>query len=125
MFDNNDPATATFKALVEIQDTQNGGYTSNIKVYASYEDNNGTGNSREETLIKTIASTDFFRADSGLLRSNIEVTLSELKLLLNLTDSQVKTCDVATIRLEAVATDRKSTRLNSSHSTLSRMPSSA
>jgi hypothetical protein len=106
-FDNDDPATAAFKALVEIQDTQNGSYTNTIKVYASYEDNNGTGNSREETLVKTIASTDFFRADSGLLRSNIEVSLTELKLVLNLTDSQVKTCDVATIRLEAVATDGK------------------
>jgi hypothetical protein len=114
-FDNNDPATAAFKVLIEIQDTQNGSYTNSIRVYAEYQDNNGTGNNREETLVKTIASSNFFRGDRGLLRSRVEVSLSELKTALNLTDSQVKTCDVATIRLEAVATDgRVFTNSNSS-----------
>lgn len=110
-FNNDNPATAEFSALVEVQ----GANISSIRVYAEYQDNNGTGNSRDEALIKTIPAADFFAGERGLLRSQVELSLSELKTALNLTDSQVNTCDVATIRLEAVATDgRVFTNSNSS-----------
>lgn len=104
-YDNDQPTTANFAAIVEIQDTQNGNYADKILVYASYADNNATGNDRTEQLIKTIPSSSFTAGERGYPVSEITVTLNEIKTKLNLNDSQVKTCDVATIRLEVVAKD--------------------
>ena len=53
-YNNDNPSTANFSAKIEIQDTQNGNYTSKINVYASYKDNNGGVNTKPESLVKTI-----------------------------------------------------------------------
>jgi hypothetical protein len=104
-YDNTSPSTANFSSIVEIRDAQNGGSASSIKVYAKYTDNNGGTNTKAETLVKTISSAQFTAGPYGNKAATITVTLAELKTALSLTDAQVRTCDVATIRLEAVAID--------------------
>ena len=114
-YDNDNPSTANFTAKIEIQDNENGNYTSQINVYASYSDNNGSVNNRTESLVKTINASEFLDGPRGLPQTIITVTMAELKTALNLTAEQVRTCDVATIRLEAVGNDgRVFTNENSS-----------
>jgi hypothetical protein len=114
-YDNDNPSTANFSAKVEIQDSQNGNYTSKINVYASYKDNNGGPNNRAEALVKSIPASDFSSGPNGLPQTIVTVTMSELRSTLNLTAAQVRTCDVASIRLEAEGNDgRKFTNSNSS-----------
>lgn len=104
-FDNANPTTANFAVDIEIRDAQNGNNTASIKVYGKYDDKNGGPNSRPEALIKTISSSEFTGSTNGNKAAIVTVTLNELKTVLNLTDTQVRTCDVATIRLEATSND--------------------
>jgi hypothetical protein len=106
-FDSENPDTSSFDSTVEIQDVKNGKYCNNINIYASYKDNNGNGNEKTETLIKTIPSSDFYLGDRGLLKADITVKISELKEAFEFENTDFKTCDIATIKLEAVGTDGK------------------
>ena len=114
-YDNDNPSTASFATRVEIDDFKNGNYVEKINVYAAYADNNGGANTKPEAFVKAINATDFTEGPRGLLEAIVTVTMTELRGTLNLTAAQVRTCDVATIRLEAVGKDgRVYTNENSS-----------
>jgi hypothetical protein len=114
-YNNDNPATATFSTKIEIDDFKNGNYVDKINVYAAYADNNGGANNRPEAFVKSISAADFTEGPRGLPEAIVTVTLAELRAALTLTAAQVRTCDVATIRIEAVGKDgRVYTNENSS-----------
>jgi hypothetical protein len=106
-FNIDNASTTNFNINIEIQSQSSGTLCSSIKVLASYQDKNGTGNNRAETLVKTIPSSSFSAGDRGLQVVNIKVLLSEVKTILNLTNAQVKTCDATIFRLIAVDNNGK------------------
>jgi hypothetical protein len=119
--DNDNFATTKFSVTVEVQDIQNGQLMDKVKVYAKFLDKNGNGNSKPETLFKTLTKNDFLFGQTGqreLPYLLIDAPLSQLKTLFNLTDAQVKTCDQFEFRLELVQTDGKVFSVSNSSPTL-------
>jgi len=102
-------AASKFAAVVEIQDVNKSLDTDKIDVYVRFKDNNPAdgNNTKAEVLLKSISSTSFTQGTREFLNASIEVTLSELKSKLSITDAQYTGGDQFIVRLAQVMKDGK------------------
>ena len=102
-------ASSKFAAVVEIQDVNKSLDTDKIDIYVRFKDNNlaDGNNTKAEVLLKTIPSTSFTPGTREFLTASIEVTLTELKSKLAITDAQYTGGDQFIVRLAQVMKDGK------------------
>jgi len=103
LFDPN----SEWRVVVEEQDELKGGLLSNVEVYVSFIDNkdDGIDNSKPETLIGTISSSEFTTSSNGLPTTNIGYTLAEATSVLGLSGGEYNGGDLFVFRLQANLTD--------------------
>jgi len=106
IFDVNDD-TFKFELELEEQDAENGNLLSEVKLYQSFVDNtdDGTDNSKPETLVKTIPKSDFGLSQNGLPLLDFSMKLSEALTGSGLSDGEFFGGDVFRYRLDLVLTD--------------------
>jgi hypothetical protein len=92
--------------VVEYQDAEKSTLLSEVKVYGSFEDKNGNGNSKSDVLVKSIPASTFVPVPPfNLPQATIQVTLGELLSALGMQVGDYFGSDVFTMRLEVVLTD--------------------
>ena len=100
---------ADFAVELEVQDQQNGRLVQSVEVWVSFTDTTveegETDFSTGEVLAQTLDATTFSDGEFGLPRFSYSITLSELLLVLAVSDATVNTSDEFNIRFELVLTD--------------------
>jgi len=99
-----------FEVVIEEQDEEYGGLLSSVNVYLTYIDkyDDGVDNSKAETLLKSIASSEFTTSANKLPSTTVSITLAEVFSAFNLTDGQYNAGDLVGFRLEVILTDGRS-----------------
>lgn len=94
-----------FALEAEIQTQEDGNNVSFVEVYTSFVDNTGGTDSKDEALHETIEPSQFTTGEFGYPRFTSEITISEMKATLGLSDDQVRGGDQFRIRYEIVLDD--------------------
>ena len=92
----------------EIQTQEDGDNVSLVEVYTSFIDNTGGTDTKAEVLHETIDPSEFTIGEFGYPRFTSEITISEMKATLGLSDDQVRGGDQFRIRYEVVLDDGRS-----------------